>query len=399
MHLSLGAAQALALAAQGLGTPPEAPATKAAVLAAIRQMHLLQIDSINVIARSPYLVLWSRLGAYAPRWLDELLAEGAIFEYWSHAACFLPREDYALYRRMMIDGMPRWRAWLTAHPDVVEPVRQRLRTQGEVRAADFRRTDGRAGTWWNWKPEKLALECLFAVGEVMCARRENFQRVYVRREQVRPDWDDSTVPAAEEVGRVLALRAVQALGVATARWVPNYFKTPKRGVADQLADLAAAGELLAVTVEGWPTPAYIHPANLPLAEAAAAGTLQPTYTTLLSPFDPLVSDRARALELFGFAYRIETYTRAEQRQHGYFTLPILHRGLLVGRLDPKAHRQDGVFEVRALHLEQGIEITDQLVQDLAATLRACAAWHETPQVQIRASQPPALAARLAEALQ
>lgn len=397
MQLSLPAARALALAAQSLATPPAAPASKADVLAAIRRMHLLQIDSIHVVARSPYLVLWSRLGAYEPGWLDELLAEGAIFEYWAHAACFLPREDYPLYRRKMLEETPRSRAWIMEHPDEAARVLARLRTQGEVRAADFPR-EGRAGTWWDWKPEKQALECLFAVGDVMAARRENFQRVYALRERVRPDGDDRAVPSAEEAARSLALKAVRALGVALAPWVATYFYTPKRGAGPLLTALAATGDLLTVAIEGWSAPAYVHPANGPLLEAAAAGTLVPSYTTLLSPFDPLVSDRDRARALFGFAYRIETYTRAEHRQHGYFTLPILHQGRLVGRLDPKAHRKVGMFEVRALHLESGVEVTDQLVADLAATLRACAAWHGTPQVQVRAANPPALAARIMAAL-
>src|SRR5439155_26827293 len=135
--------------------------------------------------------------------------------------------------------------------------------------------------------------------------------------------------------------------------------------------------LVPVEVDGWNTPGYVHPANLSLAAAAAAGTLQPTHTTLLSPFDPLVSDRARVQELFGFSYRIETYTRAEHRQYGYYTLPILHRGALIGRLDPKAHRRERLFEVRALHLEPGVAVTDELIAHLAATLRACAAWPET----------------------
>jgi uncharacterized protein YcaQ len=398
MELSLSAARTLALAAQGLHQPPAAPATKADVLAMIRQMQLLQIDSISIVARSPYLVLWSRLGAYEPRWLDELLAEGALFEYWAHAACFLPIEDYAFYRRAMLDDRPRARTWIAAHPAEVARVLGRIREQGAVRAADFPRTDGRAGAWWDWKPEKEALECLFYTGELMCARRVNFQRVYDLRERVLPGWDDSQVPSAGEVRRVLALKAVRALGVAPARWVPGYFNTPKKGSARLLEELADAGQIVHATVAGWDGVAYIHPDNLALAEAIAAGALQPTLTTLLSPFDPLVSDRARAQELFGFAYKIETYTPAEHRRYGYFTLPILHRDAIIGRLDPKAHRRAGVFEVRRLHLEPQVPISEDLVAALAQTLRECAAWHETPQVTVGTSDPPELAALLREAL-
>ena len=398
LELTLSAARALLLAAQGLHAPPEQPAQKADVLAAIRRMGALQIDSISVVARSPYLVLWSRLGSYAPRWLDELLAEGAIFEYWAHAACFLPIEDYGLYRRAMIDGWPQSRAWIDAHPEEVGSILERIRTTGAVRSADFPRTDGRGGTWWDWKPEKQVLERLFALGVLMVARREQFQRIYDLQERVLPGWNDGDVPSAEATRRAFALKAVRALGVARASWVPGYFYTSKRDNVARLAELADAEQLLRVRVVGWEQPVFIHPDHLALAQEAAAGRLQPTYTTLLSPFDPVVWDRARLLELFGFAYRIETYTPEAQRRYGYFTLPILHRGTMVGRLDPKAHRRDGVFEVRALHLEPGVALTEDLVTDLAATLRDCALWHQTPEVIIRQSDPPELAPLLRAAL-
>jgi uncharacterized protein YcaQ len=394
VHLSLPAARALALAAQGLLAPPEGPARKADVLATIRRMELLQIDSIHVVARSPYLVLWSRLGQYDPRWLDELLAEGAIFEYWAHAACFLPIEDYALYRREMLDGWHYQKTWLAAHPDEVGFVLDRIRAQGAVRAADFPRTDGKGGPWWDWKVEKQVLERLLWVGDLMIARRENFQRVYALRERILPDWDDAQTPAPAEVRRAFALKAVRALGVAPARWVAGYFYTPKKGLVALLDRLVDEGALRRVQVEDWDTPAYVHPDHLPLAEQAAAGALEPTLTTLLSPFDPLVSDRDRAEELFGFYYRIEVYTPSHKRQFGYFTLPILHRGALIGRLDPKAHRAAGLFEIRALYLEPGVAVTDELITDLATALRACAAWHKTPQVVVRQSDPPEVAARL-----
>jgi uncharacterized protein YcaQ len=374
-------------------------ATKPAVLEAIRRMGALQIDSINVVARSPYLVLWSRLGPYEPRWLDEALSEGALFEYWSHAACFLPIEDYSLYRRAMLDGSARSRTWIAEHPEEVGRVRARLYEQGEVRAAEFARTGGRSNGWWDWKPEKVALECLFVVGEVMIARRDtNFQRVYVPRERILPQWDDAAVPGAAEVDRRLALTAVRALGVATAAWTATYFNGSRKRVATALKELAAEGALEQVTVAGLRETAYLHPAHGELAAAAADGALQPRGTAILSPFDPLTWDRARALALFGFHYRIEAYTRAEQRRYGYFVLPILHDGALVGRLDAKAHRAEGRFEVRELHLEPGVAVDDHLVAGLADALASCAAWHKTPEVQVRRSDPPALAGAVASAL-
>ena len=402
IEISREAARTLLLAAQGLGSPPEHPATRDDVLDAIRRMGVLQIDSISVVARSPYLVLWSRIGAYDPTWLDDLLAEGALFEYWSHAACFIPVEDYGLYRRLMLDKTDKTRAWMEAHPDALEHVMGHIREEGPVRSAEFARTDGKAGGWWEWKPEKRALEHLFAAGELMISHRENFHRVYDLRERVLanalPDWEDALAPNEQEVRRALAVKAVRALGVAVARWVPDYFRTPKRGSAALLEELADEGSLLRATIEDFDEPAYVHPDNAGLAEEAASGGLRSSVTTLLSPFDPVVWDRARALELFGFDYKIEVYTPAAKRRYGYYSLPMLHDGALVGRLDAKAHRKEAIFEVKAVHLEPGVSISDEFVASLAGALRECAAWHGTPGVQVRRSDPQGLAEALRPAL-
>jgi uncharacterized protein len=400
IEFSREAARSLLLAAQGLGSPPRRSATRDDVLDIIRRMGVLQIDSISVVARSPYLVLWSRIGAYDAIWLDELLAEGAIFEYWSHAACFVPIEDYGLYRRLMLEKSDKTRVWMEAHPDALEHVLGHIRKKGPVRSAEFARTDGRAGGWWEWKPEKRALEHLFAAGELMISHRENFHRVYDLRERVLanalPTWEDTLAPTEQEVRRALALKAVRALGVAVARWVPDYFRTPKKGAASLLEELAEEGSLLRAVIED--EPAYVHPGNARLAEEVLSGRQRSSVTTLLSPFDPVVWDRARASELFGFDYKIEVYTPAARRRYGYYSLPILHDSALVGRLDAKAHRKEGRFEVKAAHLEPGVPVSDDLVASLAGALRACASWHATPDVLVRRSDPPELAEALGSML-
>ena len=399
IEFSIEAARELLLAAQGLGTVSKR-ATKDDVQGIIRRMGVLQIDSISVVARSPYLVLWSRLGSYESRWLDELLAEGALFEYWSHAACFIPIEDYGLYRRLMIEGGEKTRTWMRAHHEEIEHVMEHISEKGPVRAAEFARTDGKAGGWWEWKPEKRALEHLFAAGKLMISRRENFHRVYDLRERVLanalPDWEDALAPSDEEVRRALALKAVRALGVASARWVPDYFRTPKKGVAGLLEELADQGSLLRASIED--EPAYVHPDNAGPAEKILFGGLRSSVTTLLSPFDPVVWDRARALELFDFEYKIEVYTPAARRRYGYYSLPILHNGALVGRLDAKAHRKQGTFEIKAIHLEPDTPINNDLVSGLASALRDCAGWHKTPEVLVRWSAPSELTDTLRLAL-
>jgi uncharacterized protein len=397
LHLDQAAARALMLAAQGLDRRPRRRARKADVLGAIRRKGALQIDTISVVARSPYLVLWTRLGDYEPRWLDELLKDGKLFEYWSHEACFLPIEDYPLYRHRMLDhSWAGWRyahKWMDAHREDAARLLQHVRERGEVRSTDFQRADARGG-WWSWKPEKRMLESLFTAGELMIARREGFQRIYDLRERVLPGWDDARLPTADEVRRALVLKAVRALGIAKAKWVADYFRMDKTSTKAIPERLVESGDLLRVSVEGWKEPAYVHPEHADTARAAAAGRLKPALTTLLSPFDPLVWDRGRASEMFGFEYRIEVYTPAPKRVYGYYVLPILHRGRLVGRLDPKAHRKEGVLEVRKIHLEPGVRLTGRLVTEVAGAIRDCARWHGTPRVELRASDPPEAAAPL-----
>ena len=388
-------ARNLMLAAQGLDHRPARVATRRRVLQTIRQMGALQIDTIHVVARSPYFVLWSRLGDYEPCWLDELLKEGKLFEYWSHEACFLPIEDYPLYRhRMIAPNSLGWKyshEWINSHQEEVSRMLNTIRERGAVRSSDFARTDGKGGGWWDWKPEKRALEMLFTAGELMIARRHNFQRIYDLRERVLPAWDDSQLPSSDEVRRALVLKAVRSLGVTKARWVGDYFRMNKRETETLTKNLGEEGVLLIVEVAGWSEAAYVHPDNRKLLKAAMRGELQPELTTLLSPFDPLVWDRSRAREMFGFDYRIECYTPAANRRYGYFTLPILHRGALVGRLDAKAHRKQGFFEVKSLHLEAEVEATYEMIAAVAGAVQECATWHQTPEVIYRQTNPAELA--------
>jgi hypothetical protein len=399
--LRVDAARRLLLAAQRLDRPPRRRARKADVLATIRRMGALQIDTISVVARSPYLVLFSRLGSYEMRWLEELLAERALFEYWAHEACWIPIEDYPLFRhRMDTPEAMGWKyrsAWVDEHRPALERVLNHLREHGEVRSAEFARAQDHVPGWWGWKPEKRALEYLFTAGQVMVSRRQNFQRVYDVRERVHPDWNER-VPSRAEAERALALQAVRALGISTARWAADYYRMPKPTTPALVRALADAGELIEVQVEGWRDVAYVHPDNDGLLEAVSAGGLRATHTTFLSPFDPVVWDRARALALFGFDYRLECYTPAPKRVYGYYVLPLLRRGRLIGRADLKAHRAAGRFEVRTLYLEPGERISEALVRDVARALRDLAEWHGTPDVDVRKTVPGALRAALRSSL-
>lgn len=399
IELNITEARQLMLAALGLVQLPQKSATKDDLLATVRQMHLLQIDTISVVARSHHLVLWSRLGDYPLDWVDELLADGQLFEYWSHAACMLSIEDYPLYRHRMLTR-DRSLKWIEEHQEDVDKLLAYIRDNGPVRSADFERPDNRKGAgWWDWKAEKVTLEVLFNAGILAVAKRQSFQRFYDLHERVMPEWSDDRLLTETEIELGFARKALQAIGVAQPAWVSNYFYRMKKDTLAALKIMEASGEIYPAKVEGWKQTAYIHRDNLPRLDQIRVGQIDFNLTTLLSPFDPLVSDRDRALATFGYDYRIECYTPAPKRRYGYFSLSILHRGQLVGRLDAKAHRKDKIFEVKQLHLEPGVVVTDTLVNDLAATLQRCADWHKTPEVVVRWSDPAHLTGIMAQALE
>ncbi|WMW79531.1 crosslink repair DNA glycosylase YcaQ family protein [Undibacterium cyanobacteriorum] len=395
MTLSLSAARNIHLAAQGLLTPHKKRASKQSVLDTIAQMGLLQIDTIHVVARSPYLVLWSRLGDYQPEWLDQHLAEGSLFEYWSHEACFLPIESFGRYRRQMLNpeglGWKYNERWLRDNQQHVDHIIKHIKQFGECRSADFERQDGKSGGWWEWKPEKRSLEVLFTLGKVMVARRERFQRVYDLTERVHPTWNDKRdLRPLKETQQAQVLDAVKALGICKASWIGDYYRMKKLDAHLRPDHLVDQGLLCATEVDRWGETAYYHPAQQSLIEQAAAGQLRATHSSLLSPFDPVVWDRKRASDLFAFDYKLECYTPEAKRRYGYFCLPILRRGKLIGRLDAKAHRKQGVMEIKALYLEDGVASSDALAKDLAKTLQAFAAWHQTPSVKIEQCTDKAL---------
>jgi uncharacterized protein len=402
LSLSAAQARALHLAAQGLLVPPAGQATRAGLLRAIARMELLQIDTIHVVARSPYLVLFSRLGPYPATWLDEALASGRLVECWAHEACFAPARDLLLLRGAQELrshwAMKRAQRTYRAHRPAIEALLDRIREDGPVKAADFAREARTGPGWWDWKKEKLWLEAAFALGHLLVARRETFHRVYDLAERVQPAAG-APLPARVEVERALRERSVRALGVTRARWVHDYFRVRPRLRDRDLGALLDDGAVVEVEVEGWDSPGYVHRDHLPLARRVASGRLVATRTALLSPFDPVVWDRERAGELFGFDYRLECYVPAPRRKHGYFVLPVLHRGKLVGRLDAKAHRAEGAFEVKVLRLEPGVRAGEALLADLAGALTSCAAWHGTPVVKLGRGVETSLRRPLAAMLQ
>lgn len=393
------------LAAQGLLQGPRRRARREDLITIIQRMRLLQIDSIHVVARSPYLVLHARLGNYPPTWLEDALEGGRIAECWAHEACFVTAKDIGLHRA--------WRAqspsnhWADRHAaqmkdsslDDMHALLERIRRSGPVRASDFERADRGVSGWWEWKPEKRWLEAWFASGELMVTRRERFQRVYDLAERVLAKLDPPPELAfaslsQTELRRQFILDSVRALGIAQARWIADYFRLKPAVNESELAPLLASGELLSVSVVGWESAAYVHRDHAPWLDKARSGRLRATHTALLSPFDPLIWDRARVRELFGFDYSIECYLPAAKRQYGYYVLPILHRGRLIGRLDAKAHRADAVFEIKAFFLEPDVQPSPRMLKEVAQAIAATAAWHGTPRIRLGRCRPAQVASVL-----
>ncbi|MDR7341803.1 uncharacterized protein YcaQ [Pantoea alhagi] len=382
VSLSIQTARNLHLAAQGLLNPPKRHATYSDLLATIRRMSLLQIDTIHVVARSPYLVLFSRLGDYPTGWLEQALASGSLFEYWAHEACFIPAEDYPLLRHRMLQpekmGWKYSAAWMAEHADEVAHLLQHIAAHGPVRSADFATAPGHQPGWWSWKPHKRHLENLFTAGELMVIGRQNFQRIYDLRQRVLPAWDDALHMLSEEAAQEQMLRnSARSLGLFRAEWLPDYYRLKRVALKAVLARWQEEGFIVPVSVEHLGE-MWLHHAGLALLEKP----LNATHTAILSPFDPVVWDRRRAQALFDFNYRLECYTPAPKRRYGYFTLPLLHRGALKARLDAKMLRREGCLQIKNLWLEETTRVGAGLASDLRKAIERFARWQGAEQVSI-----------------
>jgi uncharacterized protein YcaQ len=395
--LTLDQARRIALAAQGLAAPAgRAAGGPAALRAALQRLGAIQIDSINVVARNHELVLAARAGAHDPAAFERLVyRRRAGFEYWGHAASFLPIGHYRLFlprmRRMAAITRGWWGDVRRRNAHLYGPVLDRIRAEGPLAASAFRDPSGpRRGTWWDWAPAKHVLEDLFDQGTVLVHDRVNFERRYDLAERVLPAGLDTSEPKAAEAALALTVLAAGALGVSTAADLADYFRLRPEDARPALAEAVGAGLLEEVAVAGWAKPAYLLP-----------GTRVPRRRAhppvLLSPFDSLIWSRERTRRLFGFRYRLEVYVPAAKRVYGYYTLPLLLGGRLVARIDPKYERQTGVLILRRLNIEEGV------APDVALAGTAAAAWRlaahlGASDVTAGPDMPRAVARRLTAAL-
>ncbi len=397
--LSLAQARRLALAAQGFAAASGPAPGTAALKRMLLRLGVLQIDSVNAVVRSHYLPLFSRLGDYSPAMLDQLAwgrgRQRQLFEYWGHEASLLPLKLYPLMRWRMEQaaqgqGIYRQLAQFGREQQAtIARVLAAVREQGALGAGSLSTRQERAGPWWDWSPEKHALEWLFAAGQVTVAGRRGFERLYDLPERVLPAaLLEQPVPSAAEAQQGLLLHAAGALGVATGQDLRDYFRLSPAQARAALGELLADGRLQPCTVEGWTQPAYcLAKPRVPRRVEASA---------LLSPFDSLIWDRSRTERLFGFRYRLEIYTPAAKRMFGYYVLPFLHQGRIAARLDLRAERAHDRLAVHAVH-EESPGLEEAGFQALAEHLLRLAAWLGLARVQLNCPRQAAL--RLRQALQ
>jgi uncharacterized protein YcaQ len=375
--LSLEEARRRALAAQGLTEPrPRGEVGPAHVRRTVDRLGLVQLDSVQVLVRSHYLPVFSRLGPYDRGHLDRLAyRDRVLFEYWGHEASLLPVRLHPLLRwRMARPAWPAVAALLRARPDAAEAVLRRIDAEGPLTASDVG-GDPRQGSWWGWGPTKHVLEWLFRTGRLTAADRRGFERVYDRAERVLPrEVLDAPTPSPDDARRELLLLSAKALGVATARELADYYRLHKPTARALVEGLAAEGRLRRVRVEGVPHDAFLLPDAPPAPRRVAA-------RALLAPFDPLVFERDRTERLFGFRYRLEIYVPAGRRVFGYYVLPFLLDDALVARVDLKADRAREALVVRAAHLEPGRD-AERVAEALAAELADMARWLALPRVVV-----------------
>ena len=372
--LSIADARALALAAQGFDTArPKTKATQRHVDALISRLGVIQIDSVNVLVRSQELPLFSRLGNHNRNAIPKATEQQKLFEYWGHEAAHLPVEIHPLFRwKMEAARLGKAKHWgLTSFYDdnkaFVKRMLKHVEKNGPTTSRELSTRTEKKGTWWDWDEAKVALEYLFLTGQLMSrGRGTDFARIYDTPERVLPeDVLNAPTPSEHDARKQLLVRSAIAQGVATASDLADYYRQKPTTVKPLITELVEEGELRTVAVDGWTEKAFIH--------RAAKLPKQLHATALLSPFDSLVWCRPRNERLFDFHYRIEIYTPKEKRKFGYYVLPFMMNGEMVGRVDLKADRANSKLLVHSVHTEKGVKrstINDVLNNEL----RTMASW-------------------------
>jgi len=392
--ISAGRARRLIIQSQGLDGGWKLPPGPEGAAQIVERLGYVQIDTIAVVQRAHEHILWSRRPDYCPQMLHQLQAvDRRVFEYWTHAASYVPMVDYRFYlprMRGFADG-ERMQAWRRDNGRLARHVLKRIREEGALASSDFGAPPGKRGPWWDWKPAKRALEYLFSAGELMISERRKFQRLYDLTERVLPGGVDASVPTAQERSHFAVRRALDNYGVADVAHI-RWWLRDGEAVAAALADLVDAGEVTPVRVRGWDGETQF---TLTRAfEASSRGARRRRRLHILSPFDNLLIRRQRLRRIFDFDYKLEAYVPAPKRQYGYFCLALLWGDRFVGRIDPKAERRQKTLTIRSLQMEPGTEVDDELLAALAHRLSAFAAFNGCEHTRIEHARPARVGSRL-----
>ncbi|HYS16629.1 MAG TPA: crosslink repair DNA glycosylase YcaQ family protein [Candidatus Binatia bacterium] len=357
-RVPLRAVAALFLDRQHLARPHATALTARRLRRFVEDVGGLQLDSINVLDRAHYLTVWSRFGPYDRAWLDRLVyRRRLLFEYWAHAACLVPTSTLPWWRRAMLDYRSRhtgWSGWLRRNAKVLTTVRAAVEANGPLGNADFEGRRPAGDGWWSWRPAQHALHHLWMTGALTIHSRQHFQKRYDLLDRAIPNALGVEPVSSEEFQRWHLQRSLRAMGTATELDLARYLTFPRFRPGARRAALRGMlerGEISEIEVEGTPGRWLALTSDVPALARAGRASEPSLGTTFLSPFDSLLWHRDRVARLFGFDYRIEVYTPGPKRVHGYYTLPILHHGHLIGRVDAKAHRAERRLEVRHVHFE------------------------------------------------
>lgn len=382
LMLSRDEARWLAVTASGLDRRPfRRKPTALDILNTIRKLGSVQLDTISVVSRSHETVLWSRLGPYDPALISALYDPGlALTEYLAHAAAIVPIESLPLFRGYM-ERARRSSEWSAepANRAVMDRVLERIAADGPTASRHFDRPDdGRRAEQWEWyglKPERRALDALWVRGETVLRQRDRgFARVFDLPHRVMPGfWEADPIP--DDVRDAMLVRkAISTLGVGTPMWVSDYFRTGGPSYVSSarsrelLQTMETRGEILPVSVPGIKGPIWLDATLAPHIDDYRKGRLRPSLTTLLSPFDNLIWNRDRGEQLFDFTYRLECYTPQPKRVYGYYTLPILYRGRIVGRLDPLYDRRQRFLTIKSIHLEPWVRPSAAMISAISQAI-------------------------------
>ncbi|MBV6641368.1 MAG: YcaQ family DNA glycosylase [Cyclobacteriaceae bacterium] len=374
------------LASQGLHKPNPFGKGKRAVLATVEKLGYIQIDTISVVHRAHHHTLWTRVPDYQEKYLDRLVKERKLFEYWFHAASYLPMRDYRFAIPLMQRFRERQSPYYNVDQKILNHVYDRIKIDGPQKARDFQAPNKKSGGWWEWKPAKVALEKLFMQGELMIAGREGMQKIYDIKERVLPDSIDTSMPDPLEYARYLVETHLRAYGVTNVKQITHLKKGKelRKNVEDILYEMTRNKEVQEINLDGFPS-LYAYSDLLEKTKRKTQAGIR-----LLSPFDNAVIHRDRIEKLFGFDYRIECYTPQPKRQYGYFCLPILFGDEFIGRIDSKAHRKKGELELIHLHIENTKYDIKDWLDPFVESVNRFASFNECTSVSITNVSPGSL---------